>query len=119
MLIKKSTHRNASIVDGQQRITTLTILLSVLRDLTNETIRKQQRDNYIKQQEDFDRGLSEQVRLQLREKDKQFFFNTVQKLDATLNLPEIGQLSIDSQWHIVENAAYYHRELSKWDEQKT
>lgn len=118
VLVKNSTDRFASIIDGQQRITTLTILLSVLRDLTNEPIRKRQRDNYIKQQEDFDRGLSEQVRLQLREKDKQFFFKTVQELDATLNLPEFEQLSIDSQWHIVENATYYHQELSKWDEQK-
>ena len=118
VLVKKSTGPIASIVDGQQRITTLTILLSVLRDLTNDSNRKQQRDNYIKQQADFDQGLSEQVRLQLREKDKQFFYKTVQNLDSTLNLPELEQLSIDSQWHIVENATYYHQILSKWSEQK-
>src|SRR5436309_6802090 len=36
VLVKQPTEAQSNVIDGQQRLTTLTILLSVLRDLTTE-----------------------------------------------------------------------------------
>ena len=49
VLVKTPDSPEAKVVDGQQRLTTLTILFSVLRDLTDDLTLKLKRESYVKQ----------------------------------------------------------------------
>ena len=112
VLVKSPISPVARVVDGQQRLTTLTILFSVLRDLTVKDSLKTSRDKYVKQAADDDREIPEQLRLQLRRQDQPFFERTVQTCGATANLPRLDGME-GSQAHIVENASRYRDRLSK------
>ena len=112
VLVKTPGKPEAKVVDGQQRLTTLTILFSVLRDLTDGTERKIGRETYVKQAANPDRGRPERLRLHLRQRDQDFFENTVQRRDATANLPRLEGLE-GSQARIVENALHYRERLLK------
>ena len=109
VLVKTPGKPEAKVVDGQQRLTTLTILFSVLRDLTDDADLKSRRDIYVKQAENPDLDQPERLRLHLRQRDQVFFENTVQRRDATAKLPRFEGLK-ESQARIVENALHY-REL--------
>ena len=54
VLIKSSAVADAKIVDGQQRLTTLTILISVIRDLTSGADQQLRRHQYVCQSGDPD-----------------------------------------------------------------
>ena len=110
VLVKTPGKPEAKVVDGQQRLTTLTILFSVLRDLTDGEARKISRDTYVKQAANPDCGRPERLRLHLRQRDQDFFENTVQRSDATGNLPRLEGLE-GSQARIVENALHYRKRL--------
>ena len=112
VLVKMPGAPEAKVVDGQQRLTTLTILFSVLRDLTDDDARKLSRERYVKQVEDPDLNLPERPRLSLRQRDQSFFQETVQRRDATAELPRLEGLE-DSRARIVENASTYRERLSK------
>lgn len=111
VLVKTPDSPEAKVVDGQQRLTTLTILFSVLRDLTDDLELKIGRETYVKQAANPDRNLPERLRLLLRQSDQSFFEDTVQRRDATANLPRLEGLE-GSQARIVENALLYWKRLS-------
>ncbi len=73
VLVKTPAKPEANVVDGQQRLTTLTILFSVLRDLTDDAELKIGRDAYVKQAAKHDLGQAERLRLHLRQRDQVFF----------------------------------------------
>lgn len=111
VLVKSHGSPEAKVVDGQQRLTTLTIIFGVLRDLTEDIPARLKRERYIKQAADSDLGLSEKLRLQLRNKDQPFFEKHVQSTGATASLPAIAGLE-GSQARIIENAAIIRERLS-------
>lgn len=115
VLIKQPATPKAQVVDGQQRLTTLTILLSVLRDLTTDMDKKISRRAYVYQKADADRGTQERFRLHLRERDQSFFAEYVQKPEATPNVPDPDQLE-GSQQRIAENARLLYDKLAALDE---
>ena len=115
VLIKSPSAPRAQVVDGQQRLTTLTILLSVLRDLTSDINRKGARCAYVHQAANPDTGASDRHRLLLRERDRVFFHQHIQKVDATTLLPEQEKLA-GSQLRIIENAAFFRGRLTEMDE---
>ena len=84
VLVKKHGSPDARVVDGQQRLTTLTILFSVIRDLTKDTEKQAKREKYVKQVADEDEGIQEALRLQLRRQDQAFFERTIQARGATV-----------------------------------
>jgi hypothetical protein len=117
VLIKSPSHPNAKVIDGQQRLTTLTILLAVLRDLTSKPETRQKRGEYIFQEADQDKGTTAQYRLKLRDTDRPFFTKVIQKPDSTMNLPEPNTLA-GSQQRISENALHFRKRLAEFDESR-
>lgn len=117
VLVKLPTEAQAKVIDGQQRLTTLTILLSVLRDLTTEVELRVERRAYVYQKASADKGLKDRYRLLLRERDRPFFLKYVQNLGATDNLPDTGKLE-GSQQRIAENAKYLRSQLETIPEER-
>ena len=115
VLIKQHGRPESKVVDGQQRLTTLTILISVLRDLTSDLERKIERRGYVFQKASPDKGTSDRFRLLLRERDRAFFLENIQRPDSTLKLPAVEALE-GSRARIVENARYYHETLKAMPE---
>ena len=115
VLVKQHASPEARVIDGQQRLTTLTILFSVIRDLTEEVSVKLSRERFIKQAADHDLGLREKLRLQLRKKDQNFFEKNIQTTGSTANLPPMNGLQ-GSKARIVENASIIRERLLKMTE---
>jgi hypothetical protein len=115
VLIKLPSEPQAKVVDGQQRLTTLTILLSVLRDLTSDQETRIERRGYIFQKGSADRGTSDRYRLLLRDQDQPFFRKHIQNPDATKALPDPAELD-GSERRIAENARYFRQELERMPE---
>jgi uncharacterized protein with ParB-like and HNH nuclease domain len=116
VLIKSEGVPEADVVDGQQRLTTLTILLSVLRGLAEDK-KASKITGYIYQEGNEIEDTENRYRLKLREKDEDFFRRFVQdesKLDDLLKLDN-SQLS-DSQKNIQTNTKYFLTELSAFSE---
>lgn len=117
VLIKSPDSPQAKVVDGQQRLTTLTILLSVLRDLTTDAERRISRGAYVYQKADPDTGAPAHYRLLLREQDRAFFKQRVQTSGATADLIDPATLE-GSRQRIAENVAFLRGQIQEWDEAK-
>jgi Protein of unknown function DUF262/Protein of unknown function (DUF1524) len=111
VLIKQPGSPEAKVVDGQQRLTTLTILLSVLRDLSSLEVAIK-RHAYICEEGDPDKGTKSRYRLTLRKRDEDFFREAIQKKGATTALPGTKGLT-DSRLRIVENSALFYERAKK------
>ncbi|QGZ96625.1 DUF262 domain-containing protein [Terricaulis silvestris] len=105
VLIKQPGSPDAKVVDGQQRLTTLTILFSVLRDLSTPEIAIR-RHSYVCEDGDPDKGTKSRYRLTLRKRDEEFFRETIQRKDTTGALPSAKGLT-DSRLRIVEAAKIF------------
>lgn len=115
VLIKAPTDPQSKVVDGQQRLTTLTILLAVLRDLTTDTEMKISRSNLVYQKANPDSGTQDRYRVLLRPQDRAFFAKHIQTVGASIQSLNLSALS-GSQLRIAENAAYFRDKLGALDE---
>jgi hypothetical protein len=112
VLVKTEGDPRAEVVDGQQRLTTLTILLSVLRIRVSPEL-SGSLDARIFQKGDPIKGMIDQPRLLLRDLDRHFFETRVQELDGVLKLQEDPQVpQPDSQRNMIENARLFLGRLS-------
>lgn len=117
VLVKSHGDPDSNVVDGQQRLTTLTILFSVIRDLTTNAEKQASRETYIKQVANEDEGIPESLRLRLRRKDQAFFEKHIQARGATNSLPASdGQGG--AQARIVQNARTIREKLEEMGEAK-
>lgn len=82
VLIKDEDAPEAKVVDGQQRLATLTILLAALRELTNKPEFAESLNSRIFQKGDPLDERDDQYRLTLRRRDKEFFRTYVQDQDG-------------------------------------
>jgi hypothetical protein len=80
VLIKQEGIPHAEVIDGQQRLTTLTILLATIASKMPGT-QKDTLTTYIREPGNEFEGLEAKPRLTLRERDKGFFEKFVQVLD--------------------------------------
>jgi len=107
VVIKEDHKPDADVVDGQQRLTTLTILLSAIRSLMAEDFAKGLTE-YIYEKGNAVEETEDRFRLTLRERDAKFFQDYIQKegqLGALSNLNE-AKLT-DSQTNIKRNCSMF------------
>lgn len=104
VLIKDDVDRHADIIDGQQRLTTLSILFSVLADSFQTDTRKAACKKYLQEEGDELAGIAAQPRLFLRDWDQAFFNQYIQnvKLDDLLKI-DPATLDTESKRHIQSN----------------
>lgn len=111
VLIKQPGSPDAKVVDGQQRLTTLTILLAILRDLSKADAAAS-RHRFICEEGDSDIGTKSRYRLSLRKRDEEFFRDQIQTKGATAALPSTKGLT-DARLRIIENADLFRKRLSE------
>ena len=114
-LIKSPNDPQSKVMDGQHRLTTLTIMLAILRDLTTEEEERFDRQTYIFQKANADRRTSERFRVLLRNRDRPFFLKHVQQPGATNTLPDLG-IFRGSQYRIATNVHCLRERLEVLDE---
>lgn len=104
VLIKDEGKPYAEVIDGQQRLTTLTILLAALTAQFTGDLRTDF-ENYIREPGRASQGLKSKPRLALRERDRVFFADHIQALqfDKLLSY-DPAQLNNESQRNIQSNA---------------
>jgi len=104
VLIKEEGRPHAEVIDGQQRLTTLTILLAALTSLFSGELRVDF-ENYIREPGRASQGLKPKPRLTLRERDRKFFEDYIQglKFDELIAL-DAAKLENESQRNIRRNA---------------
>ncbi|MDE0200410.1 MAG: DNA helicase RecQ [Caldilineaceae bacterium] len=115
--IKDGLKAQAQIVDGQQRITTLTILLCVLRELAPSESDRNDTHTYIYAPGRESAGIQGHYRLSVREMDRGFFQDNIQKVGRLRSLLERSPAILpDSQKRMLENAHYLYNALVERDE---
>lgn len=87
-----------SVLDGQQRLTTLYILHAVIRDMTHESKRKQTCSEAIFQEGDSDDGIPERIRIdfEIRDLVQRFVDKYIKKEGGTLLVEELAQQVIEN-----------------------
>ena len=113
VLIKDEGKPHAEVIDGQQRLTTLTILLAALTQLSTGNIRDAFQ-RYLCEPGNVLESLPQKPRLTLRERDRAFFEKFVQGV----RLPELigqdaAQLDNESQRNIRLNAKLFLEKLAE------
>jgi hypothetical protein len=116
IVLIKSDKPESQIVDGQQRLTTLTILLSALRATMQKSYAKKL-TYFIYQEGNEITGTPNRYRLTIRERDNDFFKKYVQDEDGIESVLDINSAKLsDSQRNIVENSILYLDTLKKLSE---
>ncbi|APO75231.1 hypothetical protein AM571_CH02422 [Rhizobium etli 8C-3] len=113
VLIKSEGEARAEVIDGQQRLTTLTILLGAIADAHDGELRDEI-ESYIVEPGKKIEKIPSKPRLALRERDRSFFEKYVQKfaIDALIELDPVA-LDNEAQRNIRENAECFRSELEK------
>ena len=103
------------VIDGQQRLTTLTMLFCVLRELTDDFDSQSSLDYRVQERRDVHAGRRERFRLEIRERDQDFFHDNVQESGKIAGFVAKGMAAIhatDSRRLIFENAKFLYDRLS-------
>lgn len=115
IVLVKGEKPEAEVLDGQQRLTTLTILLSALRSYLPEEYANEI-DELIVQRGSRIRKIEDTYRLRLRKKDNDFFKKYIQERDGITKLTKHTPVKTDSQALIRDNALYYLERFNDLDE---
>ena len=112
IVLIKENELEFQIVDGQQRLTTLTILFSALRHYLPE-IYKKSISALIYDEADPLAGISARYRLTLRDKDSLFFKETIQEAALIVSTSVQFKNLSDSKKKILENYQLFNELLQK------
>ena len=120
VLVKEEGNPKADVIDGQQRLTTLTILLAVLRELSGNPQVRSEMHEYIVEPGKITSGIASNPRLHLRARDREFFTRYIQaqgKLEELFGLSD-NQLNTDAQKAIRDNAKLLYDQLVVLSEER-
>jgi hypothetical protein len=115
LVLVDGANNGFDVIDGQQRLTTLTILFAVLRDLANATF-ADALGALILSPGSVLENLPARPRLDLRHQDRAFFASYVQtsgRIQALVDLPDT-KLVNEPQRAIRENARRLYTTLATW-----
>ncbi len=116
IMLIKDDEPDAQVIDGQQRLTTLTMLLAVLRSLI-KTEYVDGLTSFLCEKGNIITGTPTRYRLRLRERDAKFFQKYIQDEGGTEKLKELQETLLpDSQRNIRDNTLGFIRELQKLSE---
>ncbi len=118
VLVKNNGVADSEVIDGQQRLTTLTILFAVVRDLAQPGGIRTSLDKMVVEPGDELLGLEAKPRLELKKRDRAFFHSYVQKPGRIQELVDLGDnaLKTDAQRAIRDNAKALRAVLVEMDE---
>lgn len=113
VLIKEDGIPRADVIDGQQRLTTLTILFAAIADLLTGNERKEC-EGLLKEPGQVLAQIPARPRLYLRDRDQEFFETYIQgiQLDKLYEL-KVESLPDEAQQHIYENCREFQDKIEK------
>lgn len=110
VLIKSAESPNADVVDGQQRLTTLTLLLSAIRaNVSPKNAGDITQLLYEKGSQIL--GTQDRFRLSLRARDQEFFQKYVQLEEGFPDLLKLNGVQSDSRRNLRDNAVLFNERL--------
>ena len=112
VLVKEDDKPRSLVVDGQQRLTTLTILLSAMAsrmDVNSQA--RSELEGYVRERGHEIQKLAPKPRLALRERDREFFMKSIQRFDFDWLANQSH--ANDAQRNIQANGALLRKLLSK------
>ena len=113
VLIKEDNNPRADVIDGQQRLTTLTILFATIASKLPEDV-KGTFMTYLLEPGNVFQGLDAKPRLHLRERDRQFFESYIQNVQINdLMKLDLRQLPTEAQQHMLSNAKVFVNKLNE------
>ena len=113
VVIKDANIARAEVVDGQQRITTLTIMLCVLRELALCDDFRNGLHDRVREKTDPVAGLDGKYRLAVRKRDRSFFQKNIQAMGALGEFVQREHADLtDSRLRMFENAKHLWDALS-------
>lgn len=104
VLIKSEAQSGAEVVDGQQRLTTLTLLLSAIRACVQDAEVQAGITRLLYAKADLLTGIEADYRLNLRERDRDFFRQYVQHENGLQQLLALKTPLKDAQKRLQDNA---------------
>lgn len=113
VLIKREAVPEATVVDGQQRLTTLTLLFSAIRSVITDPQVRAGITKRIYEHGDVVTATENHYRVSLRERDRQFFRDYVQHEGGIEKLVALNDRLPDSQARLRANAKLFLDNLAK------
>jgi len=102
------------VIDGQQRLTSLSILVAVLRDRVDHPKWRASLAKLVKEEEDLVKGKASTIRLKIRDRDQEFFNKHVLEPGATntIHPPEEGET--EPEQNVLQAIETFDKRLDEW-----
>lgn len=118
VLIKGEARPDATVVDGQQRLTTLTLLLAAIRATVGDAELQKDITSCIYEKGSLVKGTEARYRLSLRERDRDFFRQYVQHEDGLQTLVQLNSVLPDAQSRLRANAMVFMNGLAQLQQEQ-
>ena len=118
IVLTKGDKPEAEVIDGQQRLTTITILLAALR-ASIRAEKARDLNHFLYEKANVFARTPDRYRLTLRKRDAEFFQHYIQAEDGIENLKELPIISLsESQRNIRDNVLAFLQRLQSISEQE-